>query len=69
MSWTANNIAHRLTWIFARSLHPDAAFKNDQLKTYSLNTLTGIFISYSSGRLPFGLENESAVELGFKTYF
>ena len=40
-----------------------------QLKTYSLNTPTGIFVSYSSGRLPFGLENESTVELGFKTYF
>ena len=25
-----------------------------QLKTYSLNTPTGIFVSYSSGRLPFG---------------
>jgi hypothetical protein len=40
-----------------------------QLKTYSLNTPTGIFVSYSSGRLPFGLENESTVELGFQTYF
>jgi hypothetical protein len=40
-----------------------------QLKTYSLNTPTGIFVSYSSGRLPFGLENESTVELGFKTFF
>jgi hypothetical protein len=40
-----------------------------QLKTYSLNTPTGVFVSYSSGRLPFGLENESTVEIGFQTYF
>jgi hypothetical protein len=40
-----------------------------QLKTYSLNTPTGIFVSYSSGRLPFSLQNESTVELGFQTYF
>jgi len=40
-----------------------------QLKTYSLNTPTGIFVSYSSGRLPFVLANESTVEIGFQTYF
>ena len=34
MSWSANNIAHRLIWIFARSLHRDAAFKNDKLTTF-----------------------------------
>lgn len=34
MSWSTNNIAHRLVWIFTRSLHPDAAFKDDKLTTF-----------------------------------
>jgi hypothetical protein len=34
MSWSANNIAHRMIWIFTRSLHPDAAFKDDKLVTF-----------------------------------
>jgi hypothetical protein len=35
VSWSTNNIAHRMTWIFARSLHPDSAFKNDKLTTFT----------------------------------
>ena len=34
MSWSANNIAHRMTWAFARSLHIDAAFDNNKLTTF-----------------------------------
>lgn len=34
MSWSTNNIAHRLIWIFARSLHREAAFKHDKLTTF-----------------------------------
>lgn len=40
-----------------------------QLRTYSLATPTGLFFSYSSGRLPFGIDDESIVELGYKAYF
>jgi hypothetical protein len=40
-----------------------------QLRTYSLTTPTGLFLSYSSGRLPFGIKDENTVELGFNTYF
>ncbi|WP_133467781.1 hypothetical protein [Paraglaciecola marina] len=40
-----------------------------RLRTYSLNTPIGLVVSYSSGRLPFGVEDENIVELGFKTYF
>lgn len=40
-----------------------------RLRTYSLITPTGIVVSYSSGRLPFGLADESIVSLGFQTYF
>jgi hypothetical protein len=34
MSWSANNIAHGLIWIFVRSLHRDAALKNNKLTTF-----------------------------------
>jgi hypothetical protein len=40
-----------------------------RLRTYSLITPIGLVASYSSGRLPFGLEDESIVSLGFQTYF
>jgi len=39
------------------------------LRTFSLTSPTGLFISYSSGRLPFALQNDQVVELGWKTYF
>ena len=40
-----------------------------RLRTYSLASPTGLFVSYSSGRLPFGIDDENVVELGYKTYF
>jgi len=40
-----------------------------RLRTYSLITPIGLIASYSSGRLPFGLENENIVSLGFQTHF
>jgi hypothetical protein len=40
-----------------------------RLRTYSLITPVGLIASYSSGRLPFGLEDENIVSLGFQTYF
>ena len=40
-----------------------------QLKTFSLASPIGLFVSYSSGRLPFGLADENTVELGYKIYF
>lgn len=39
------------------------------LRTVSLTGASGLFVSYSSGRLPFDLQDQQTVELGFKTYF
>ena len=39
------------------------------LRTFTVSTPSGIFASYSSGRLPFDLTSQQTVELGFKTYF
>lgn len=55
-------------------LNPSDIVKSANLDTYNLRTFsltspTGLFISYSSGRLPFDLQNNQVVELGWKTYF
>lgn len=39
------------------------------LRTFSLTSPTGLFITYSSGRLPFETQADDVVELGWKTYF
>jgi hypothetical protein len=53
----------------ASSLVKEARLDSYRLRTYSLSTPIGLFVSYSSGKLPFGLEEQNTVELGFKTYF
>jgi hypothetical protein len=40
-----------------------------RLRAYSLITTTGIIASYYSDPLPFGLEEEYIISLGFQTYF
>jgi len=39
------------------------------LRTFSLSGPAGLFVSYSSGKLPFDQQNDDVVALGFKTYF
>lgn len=59
---------------YYRELGPSDIVKNANLDAYNLRTLsltspTGLFVSYSSGRLPFELQSDHVVELGWKTYF
>lgn len=53
----------------ASNIVKDANLDAFQLRTYSLVTPFGVALSYTSGRLPFGVENEKTVELGYKIYF
>ncbi len=53
----------------ASDIVKEGGLNSYQLRTYSLVSPTGLFVSYSSGRLPFGIEDENIVELGYKTYF
>lgn len=53
----------------ASDIVKEANLDSYRLRTYSLSAPNGLVLSYSSGRLPFGLEDENAVELGFKKYF
>ena len=57
-----------------RELSPSDIVKNANLDAYTLRTFsltspTGLFVSYSSGRLPFDSQSDQVVELGWKTYF
>jgi hypothetical protein len=57
-----------------RELSPSDIVKNANLDTHSLRTLslttpTGLFISYSSGKLPFDQQSDDVVALGWQTYF
>ena len=47
----------------------DAGLDSYHLRTYTISGDGGLFISYSSGKLPFDLKSQNAVELGFKTHF
>ena len=53
----------------ASDIVKNANLDSFQLRTYSITSPTGLFVSYSSGRLPFGIDDESTVELGYQTYF
>lgn len=53
----------------ASDLVKTAGLDKYRLRTYSISSPTGLVVSYSSGRLPFGFANQQAVELGFHTYF
>jgi hypothetical protein len=53
----------------ASDIVKNAKLDSYRLRTYSLSAPVGLILSYSSGRLPFGLEEEQTIELGFKTYF
>jgi hypothetical protein len=53
----------------AKEIIKTAKLDSYRLRTYSLSSPSGLVLSYSSGRLPFGLENEQTIELGFKSYF
>lgn len=55
--------------ISASNLVKDANLDTYRLRTFILSQPTGLFFSYSSGRLPFGFEEERVVELGYQTHF
>ncbi|WP_062060341.1 hypothetical protein [Cellvibrio sp. OA-2007] len=55
-------------------LDPSDIVKNADLDSYNLRTFSlsnpnGLFVSYSSGKLPFDLQSDDVIALGFKTYF
>ncbi|WP_019677954.1 hypothetical protein [Arsukibacterium perlucidum] len=53
----------------ASTIIKEANLDKYRLRTYTLGGPAGLFVSYSSGRLPFGFEDEQVIALGFKTYF
>lgn len=53
----------------ASTLVKSAGLDSYRLRTYSLSAPSGLVVSYSSGRLPFDIKSQHAVEIGFKTYF
>lgn len=55
--------------IGASDIVEQAGLDTYHLRTYSLSAPSGIVVSYSSGRLPFGLEEQQTIEIGFQTYF
>lgn len=55
--------------IGASDIVEQAGLDTYHLRTYSLSAPAGLVVSYSSGRLPFGLEEQQTIEIGFQTYF
>lgn len=55
--------------INASSIVKDARLDKYHLRTYSFSLPNGLLASYSSGRLPFDLQNDDVVAIGWKTYF
>lgn len=47
----------------------NAGLEKQHLRTYTIGSPSGIYFSYASGSLPFDLQSQQTVELGFKTYF
>ncbi|HJR68995.1 MAG TPA: hypothetical protein VKA43_03070 [Gammaproteobacteria bacterium] len=57
-----------------REISPSDVVKNANLDSYDIRTLSltgtnGLFVTYSSGRLPLDQQGDDVVELGWKTYF
>lgn len=46
-----------------------SSLDRSHLRTYTISGPYGLFVSYSSGRLPFGIEDENAVKLGWQWNF
>jgi len=55
--------------IDASSIVKDARLDKYHLRTYSFSLPNGLLASYSSGRLPFDLQDDDVVAIGWKTYF
>lgn len=51
------------------SIVKDTRLDSYNLRTFSLSGPNGLFVSYSSGKLPFDQQSDDVVALGFKTYF
>lgn len=55
--------------ISASQVVKDANLDSYHLRTWSLAAANGLFLSYSEGRLPFDLNDDNVVELGWATNF
>lgn len=55
--------------IDASNIVKDAQLDKYHLRTYSFSLPNGLLASYSSGRLPFDVQNDDVVAIGWKTYF
>jgi hypothetical protein len=55
--------------ISASDIVKNAGLERYHLRTFSLSSNQGLFVTYSSGRLPFDQQSESVVEIGWKTFF
>jgi hypothetical protein len=53
----------------ASDLVKTAGFDKSHLRTYTVTGPYGLFASYSSGSLPFGMGSEETVQLGWKWHF
>ena len=67
-------IVFTFNYRYYKELSPSEIVKNGnldsyQFKTYSLSGTNGLFVSYSSGRLPFDRQTNNVVELGWQTHF
>jgi hypothetical protein len=67
-------LALTLNYRHYRELDPSDIVKNANLDSYDIRTLSltgtnGLFVTYSSGRLPFDVQGDDVVALGWKTYF
>jgi len=47
----------------------NAGLDKYSLRSFSLTSPSGLFVSYSSGKLPLDVRRDDVVELGWKTYF
>ena len=53
----------------ASEIVKNASLDKAHLRTYTISGPYGLFASYSSGRLPFGFDDEVMVQLGWKWHF
>lgn len=53
----------------ASDIVKDSNLDRSHLRTYTISGPYGLFVSYSSGRLPFGIKDENAVKLGWQWHF
>ena len=67
-------LAFTINYRHYREISPSEIVENANLDSYDIRTLSltgtnGLFVTYSSGRLPLDQQGDDVVELGWKTYF